>query len=336
MKVDPLISIITPVYNVEVFLPQCLDSIISQTLQEWELILIDDGSTDQSGAICDRYATLDSRIKVVHKANTGQADSRNLGISMAKACLIGFVDSDDWIEKDMYETLYRLITENQADISMCGFYLDYLDGAESDSKENGVEVFEGHEPLALIKEDRKIKSYLWDKLFRKEMITVPLPVSFYYEDYATLLKWFSNVTKLVYIGMPKYHYRQRRGSTCNDLDPQKRYHFFLAEMERCNYLASHNLFPDKKIHFAYRVIRVGLRQAKNMAKDSSQSDVDLKLIQKISEELRQYNFVGFKDMRLFYYIQRLKLQASPRYFFYEQYVVGKLKFWKKDKQKNYY
>ena len=98
-----LISIITPVYNVEKYLPQCIDSVIAQTFRNWELILVDDGSTDRSGAICDEYAAKDSRIRVHHKENSGQADSRNIALRMARADLIGYVDSDDWTEPDMYE-----------------------------------------------------------------------------------------------------------------------------------------------------------------------------------------------------------------------------------------
>ncbi|MEG1546552.1 MAG: glycosyltransferase, partial [Bacteroides sp.] len=95
----PLISIIIPVYNVEQFLPQCLESVLAQTFTDLEIILINDGSTDSSAQICDNYSSRDERIKVVHKSNTGQADSRNLGISIASASLIGFVDADDFIAK---------------------------------------------------------------------------------------------------------------------------------------------------------------------------------------------------------------------------------------------
>ena len=101
MESSHLISIITPVYNVEQYLRQCIESIIMQDFQDWELILVDDGSTDKSGVICDEYALKEERIRVLHKENSGQADSRNVALQLAKADLIGFVDSDDWIESDM-------------------------------------------------------------------------------------------------------------------------------------------------------------------------------------------------------------------------------------------
>jgi glycosyltransferase involved in cell wall biosynthesis len=120
MKSIPLISIITPVYNVEQYLPQCIESVINQTFQNWELLLIDDGSTDRSGIICDEYALKDERIRVLHKENSGQSDSRNMALLLAKAELIGFVDSDDWLEPDMYAMLYRTLINCQADIAICG------------------------------------------------------------------------------------------------------------------------------------------------------------------------------------------------------------------------
>ena len=116
----PKISVIVPVYNVEKYLRKCIESILNQTFREFELILVDDGSTDSSGKICDEYALKDSRIKVIHKENGGASSARNAGLDVAKGEYIGFVDSDDWIEMDMYGELYRLIKENNTDISVCG------------------------------------------------------------------------------------------------------------------------------------------------------------------------------------------------------------------------
>ncbi|MCB8516908.1 glycosyltransferase, partial [Enterococcus durans] len=97
------ISIIVPIYNVEQYLRKCVDSILAQTFTDFEVILVDDGSPDNSGAICDEYAKLDSRVRVIHKENGGLSDARNAGIEIAKGKYLGFVDSDDFIDKDMYE-----------------------------------------------------------------------------------------------------------------------------------------------------------------------------------------------------------------------------------------
>lgn len=116
---EPLISVIVPVYNVEKYLRKCVGSIIDQTLKDIEIILVDDGSTDNSPKILDDYAKKDKRIKVIHKENGGQGSARNTGLDIARGKYIGFVDADDWIDLNMYEELYKDIVENNSDISVC-------------------------------------------------------------------------------------------------------------------------------------------------------------------------------------------------------------------------
>lgn len=117
---NPLVSVIVPIYNVEKYLNKCIDSIINQTLKEIEIILVDDGSTDDCTQIIDEYAKNDNRIIVIHKENGGQGSARNIGIDIAKGKYIGFVDSDDWIDLNMYEELHKDITRNKSDMSICG------------------------------------------------------------------------------------------------------------------------------------------------------------------------------------------------------------------------
>lgn len=116
-----MISVIVPVYNVEAYLSKCIESIINQTYDDLEIILVDDGSPDKSGEICDEYAKKDSRIKVIHKENGGLSSARNAGINAANGDLIGFVDSDDYIHPEMYERMYNAIEKEKADLCMCSF-----------------------------------------------------------------------------------------------------------------------------------------------------------------------------------------------------------------------
>ena len=118
---NDLISIIVPVYKVEPYLNKCVDSIINQTYKNIEIILVDDGSPDNCPKICDKYALLDQRIRVIHKENGGLSSARNAGISIATGEYIGFVDSDDYIAPTMYETLYKILKENNADLAICNF-----------------------------------------------------------------------------------------------------------------------------------------------------------------------------------------------------------------------
>ena len=122
---SPIISVIIPIYNVEEFLPKCIDSVLNQTLKNVEIILVDDGSTDNSSIICDEYALLDNRITVIHKKNEGLSASRNIGIDVAKGNYLAFVDSDDWIEESMFEIMYNTIVTNDADMVVCNYYEDY-------------------------------------------------------------------------------------------------------------------------------------------------------------------------------------------------------------------
>ena len=114
-----LISVIVPVYNVEKYLDKCIQSILGQTYSNIELLLIDDGSTDSSGAICDKYVTQDSRVRVFHKSNEGVSAARNWGLDNAKGEWIAFVDADDWIDSDMYERMYNAAVQNQTDMVSC-------------------------------------------------------------------------------------------------------------------------------------------------------------------------------------------------------------------------
>lgn len=117
----PLISVIIPVFNVERYLKRCLDSVINQTYKKLEIILVNDGSTDKSGEICDSYASIDKRVKVIHKKNGGLSDARNVGLLEATGDFVSFIDSDDFIHKDMYKIMYSLMTEKKGDIVEVGY-----------------------------------------------------------------------------------------------------------------------------------------------------------------------------------------------------------------------
>ena len=124
---DKLVSVIVPVYRAEKYLERCILSIVGQTFRNIEIILVDDGSTDSSGSICDEYAARDNRIRVIHKSNGGLSDARNAGLEICRGEYIGFVDSDDYIELDMYEVLYKFAIVHRLDVCMCSS-ADVIDG----------------------------------------------------------------------------------------------------------------------------------------------------------------------------------------------------------------
>ncbi|MBP1613151.1 MAG: putative glycosyltransferase [Bacteroidetes bacterium] len=213
----PLISIIIPVYNIEDYLRKCLISIIEQTYRNLEIIIINDGSTDNTPIICDEFATHDNRIKVIHQKNNGLSYSRNVGLDNAHGVYIGFVDGDDWIEKDMYETLYNLIIQYKADISICTHFSEFSDTTEIDSNNDGIiQELNRDEAIICLLQDTKIRNYLWEKLSKRELFNdIRFPTGKIFEDMAVQHKVFHNAQKVVLSSIPKYHYRIRRGSVTN-------------------------------------------------------------------------------------------------------------------------
>lgn len=217
MKND-LISIIIPVYKVEKYLEKCIESVLKQTYTNLQIILVDDGSPDNCGKICDEYAKKDSRIEVIHKANGGLSDARNVGISKAKGRYIGFVDSDDYIKEDMYEILLNLIKKYDADVSICNLY-DVIDGNECiRNKENGIKEYSRLDILKEVLLDKNIQSYAWNKLYKKELFDeIKYPIGKKYEDIGTTFYLFEKCNKIVVTSEPEYYYLKRADSLVNNV-----------------------------------------------------------------------------------------------------------------------
>lgn len=208
----PEISIIVPVYNLERYLRECLDSIGNQTFSDWECILVDDGSSDSSGAICDEYAARDSRFRVIHQANGGVSVARNTGLDACRGRYIGFVDPDDYAHSDLFKRLHDLIVEYDADVAQVGIEKLYTTYTEKQTLVNAVTVYNRGEVAAELIYERRMPSYLWNKLFKREVIDTRFPVGQLYEDIYTISAWTRNIHKLVAAPDTLYFYRQRKGS----------------------------------------------------------------------------------------------------------------------------
>lgn len=165
------ISVIVPIYNVEKYLEKCLNTIISQTYKNLEIILIDDGSNDNSGIICDEYAKKDKRIIVIHQKNTGVSSARNKGLKIASGDYIGFIDPDDYIQKNMYEIMLNNILESKSDICICGIKRITEDGIIANiTKKQEIREYTKKEILELLIQDKYITTSVWNKLFKSELI----------------------------------------------------------------------------------------------------------------------------------------------------------------------
>lgn len=249
---NELISIIVPIYNVEKFLNKCIESIIGQTYKNIEIILVDDGSKDGSGLICDEYAKKDRRIKVVHQPNGGVSSARNTGLREATGEYIGFVDPDDYISENMYTLLYNRLTETSADISMCG-YKCYFDKQVEFTANGDVKEYTNIEVIEKLIFDDIFTSHLWNKLYRKELFArVEFPIDRIYEDVSVIYKIFDNAKKIIYDNSIQYAYYQRPESLCNSISYKKMGNYVQAIEERYEYLL--NKYNERKeLLYASRV-----------------------------------------------------------------------------------
>ena len=210
------VSIIVPVYQVEKYIRQCVDSILAQTFTDFELILVDDGSKDQSGQICDEYAGLDERVKVIHKVNGGLSDARNKGMDWASGNYFMFVDSDDYIAPTMIECLYESIVNENADIAVCN-YLYYFENDRSKNFATNIksEVLSGAEIFYKRKNERNygIWTVAWNKLYKSEVFgNIRFRFGKYHEDEFWANDIYQMDIKVVTIPECLYYYRQRDNS----------------------------------------------------------------------------------------------------------------------------
>lgn len=238
------VSIIVPVYNVEKYLTKCIESLLLQSLKDIEIILVDDGATDKSPDICDAYELKDNRIKVIHKTNGGLSDARNVGIEVAQGEYIAFLDSDDWVEPNMYQYLYELIQKNNADIAQCSYIKAYEEEVEIEFAEDIKEsVYTGVEALELLYGQEYIKTVVvWNKLYHKKLFKhIRYPKGKVHEDEFTTYKVIHKAGKFVNSNIPMVYYRQREDSIMAQGFNEKRIYILEAWREEKDYFEQHEL-----------------------------------------------------------------------------------------------
>lgn len=211
---QPLISVIVPVYKVEEYLDQCVSSIVNQTYQNLEILLVDDGSPDGCPAMCDRWAEKDSRIKVIHKENGGLSDARNAGLKIATGEYVAFVDSDDMISDDMLESLYNALYDTKSDIAECDYVyfedkLPHIDDC-TDAKHT---IFCAEEALKALLEKKDLYCVVWNKLYRRLLFdNLSFETGKLHEDVFFTYQVFGKCQSVVKVKQQMYYYRQRQDS----------------------------------------------------------------------------------------------------------------------------
>jgi len=235
----PQISVIVPVYNVEKYLHACLDSILAQTFTDFELILIDDGSPDSSGKICDEYAEKDNRIRVFHQENQGQAAARNFGVAQAKADWIHFVDSDDIIHPQMLEVLLEPLKNSSTKISACSVYESERITETFFQQVNSSHSYRtiDEDSLTDLYENTKYKYWIaCAKLIRKDLIIkFPFPTGRIYEDNSVAFKWIANCETIAETELALYFYRVNPEGTTKIQFNARKADFLLALEEQIKY-----------------------------------------------------------------------------------------------------
>lgn len=257
-----LISVVVPVYNVEAYLDKCIQSIVSQTYENLQIILVDDGATDRSGVICDQWAGKDRRIRVIHKENGGLSDARNAGMTVATGKWLSFIDSDDFISVDTFERMYLAATENNCDIGVCNIVRIYDDG-ETEPFYHPVSE------LTVLPGDARYDTLrqpsVCNKLFRRELFEgVQFPKGRYYEDTFVYHILAHHAKAIALTGHDGYYYLSRRDSILGQPKYTDRYFDMIeAVYERMTYMIERNVSCAKDACLSlYAVVSDGEKNLK--------------------------------------------------------------------------
>lgn len=226
MEQKPMISIIVPVYKVEEFLSRCVDSLLAQTYENLEIILVDDGSPDNCGSICDAYAQRDPRVKVIHKENGGLSSARNAGLEIAQGEYIAFLDSDDWIEPEAYETMLNLAQKYQVKLVCAGRYDVYGEERTVGLCPEKEEKISGEEVAGRIFLWDNLDSSAWDKLYHASLLKdIRYPVGKICEDVPVTYRIALKAGEAVMCPKPFVNYYHRPGSITTASVSDKNFHF---------------------------------------------------------------------------------------------------------------
>lgn len=241
---NPLISVIVPIYNVEKYLARCVDSIVNQTYKNLEIILVDDGSPDSCPQMCDDYAKKDSRIKVVHKKNGGLSDARNAGMAVAKGEYISFIDSDDYVSDDFFECLLDVMNKENSDIAECSVVKFYEDNRFDEfSDDLSVKTYDTQDAMSALIAENPFHQHVWNKLYKTELVRdIPYAVGKLNEDEFWTYQVFGRANKVSKLNKTMYYYFQRNSSIMGVGYNIRRLDALEAKANRQKYIE--NNFPD--------------------------------------------------------------------------------------------
>lgn len=279
------LTIVVPVYKVEKYIDSCIQSILNQTYKDFTLILVDDGTPDNSGVICDKYASLDERVMVIHKENGGLSSARNAGLDIVDTELVTFVDSDDEIDLTMYEKMIKFFDENNLDIVCCDTWLVRGKTKKFRPIYNEDRLFLGEKALEEILSGH-IDNAAWNKIYKTTLFEgIRYPLGRIYEDVATTYRIFSKADNVGYLKQPYYYYYKRSGSTiASSFNSKGRYDCFLGYRERLEFAEKNCAAAVPACHFELIKVAVATMTA-FLANDESN---DSQRFQEVEKALNYY------------------------------------------------
>lgn len=277
-----IVSIVVPIYKVEDYLPNCIESLINQTYSDLEIILVDDGSPDQCGEICDEYAKRDNRIKVIHKENGGLSDARNAGIDIASGKYITFIDSDDFIFLDMIEKLVCLAEQQKADIIECRHIRcnenDTIESIAVPNLKKQFQSFENDEKMKVFFASKGSDTTAWGKLYKTELFSnIRYPVGKIHEDVFTTYKLIHIANKLVITEYIGYVYRVNENSITGVAFSRKRLDSVEGKIKQARFVSKY--YPDLSAVAYSEIIYACSQCFRQMVKSNFKDNESYKYIQ---------------------------------------------------------
>lgn len=319
------ISVIVPVYNVELYLKECLDSIINQTYRDLEIILIDDGSTDMSSDICEEYAKKDDRIIVIHQSNQGSASAKNAGLRKASGEYLAFVDSDDFLQEDAYEFMVRQLENHHADIIQCCFRMLYQKSNREVNNIIDIQTVNNSEFLELFTKDWTC-GLLWDKLYKRNIFKdIYFKEGHKIDDEFFTYKGVMNSKKILRVPHYIYNYRQRISSVMFSKDSQLKIISDSLEYLSIRREEVTKSFPQLKKVYDEHYLNMLIILSKN-------EYINAEHIKEIRQHIKKYFSENDKlKISLGLYIELIKLQFYP-----SKWLLRNIKIDKSDVEKDLY
>lgn len=299
MKEKPLVTIVVPMYNVEKYIEKCLNSLINQTYKNIEIIIINDGSKDNSLSIAEKKAKGDSRIKIISQPNQGLSAARNAGIDNASGSYICFVDSDDFVHQDYVKLLLECILKNEADISACGFFYIDEEGNKWKRKEKENKLYNNEEALKdIFSKEQNTEIMTWNKLYKIQLFRdnkIYFPIGRYHEDNFTTYKLYYYAKKIVMISNELYYYLQRNNSIMGQKFNKKRLDIIDAIEE------TKNFFKDKELDLYEEIqcyeILTKINILNNMIRDKYKEKEKKDIVKDIKENKKNYKKNKYIDKK---------------------------------------